>query len=49
MSKDLQKVVDGYSDLLIKALETSCSDKLLIEVLKGINQIHKDIDRGFLK
>ncbi len=48
MSKDLIKVVDAYSDLLIKVLEGNLSDKLLIEVLKGIDKTHDLIDRGLI-
>ena len=48
MSKDLIKVVDGYSDLLIKALDGNMSDKLLIEILKGIDETHDLIDRGLI-
>jgi hypothetical protein len=49
MSKGLKELVDNCSDLLIEALENSCSNKLFIEVLKSLDQIHNDIDRGLLK
>ena len=48
MSKDLIKVVDRYSDLLINALEHNASDQLLIKILKGIDETHDLIDRGLI-
>ena len=49
MSKELQKVINSYSDLLIKVLESSCSDKLFVEVLKSIDEFHQEIDKGLFQ
>jgi hypothetical protein len=46
MSKDLQEVVDSCSDWLITALDQNYSDKGLVTVLKTIDKIQKEIDRG---
>ncbi len=48
MSKELVKIVDAYSDLLIKVLEGNLSDQLLIKVLEGIDETHDLIDRGLI-
>jgi len=46
MSKDLQKVVDMLGDWLITALDHNYSDKGLITVLRNIDKLQKEIDRG---
>jgi len=49
MSKALKSIVDRYSDLLIQALEIKAPDKLLIEILRAVDETHSEIDSGLLK
>jgi len=49
MSQALKAIVDGYSDLLIQALEIKVSDQLLYEILLSIDKTHSEIDSGLLK
>ena len=49
MSQALKAIVDGYSDLLIQALEIKVSDQLLHEILLSIDKSHLEIESGLLK
>jgi hypothetical protein len=49
LDKEVKKLINRYSNLLVDSLESSCSDKLLGKILKAIDEFHRDIDKGLLR
>jgi hypothetical protein len=49
MSKEVEALVESYSDLLIQVLNIKDSNALLSKVLSDIDETQRCIDKGLLK